>query len=66
MPATSPSERRPPSAAGAVADTVTVSPFSRNERFEPSAKARGSAPFQVSSIKEPRCDGSGPETVPEA
>jgi hypothetical protein len=45
---------------------VTVSPSSRKVRVEPSASVSGSAPFQLSSISEPRWPGSGPDTVPEA
>ena len=51
VPVTSPRVRRPPSAAGAVAEIVTVSPSSRKVRVEPSASVRGSAPFQESSMQ---------------
>src|SRR5438270_1797773 len=66
MPVTSPRLSRPPPAAGAVAEIATVSPSSRNDRVEPSASVSGSAPFQVSSMSDPRWPGSGPDTVPEA
>ena len=66
VPVTSPRLTRPPSAAGAVAEIVTVSPSSRKVRVDPSGRVRGSVPFQDSSISEPRWDGSGPDTVPEA
>src|SRR5581483_7577158 len=66
LPVTSPRLRTPPPTAGAVADSVTVSPSSRNDRVAPSGSVSGSAPFQLSSIRDPRWSGDGPETVPEA
>ena len=44
---------------------VTVSPSCRNVRVVPSARASGSAPRQVSSIRLPRSVVVGPLTVPE-
>jgi long-chain acyl-CoA synthetase len=65
-PVTSPKPRRPPSAAGAVAEIVTSSPSSKNDRIDPSGSLRGSVPPQLSSSRQPRWPESGPLTVPEA
>src|SRR5690606_10587466 len=50
----------------AVARIVTVSPSWRNVLVSPLLSLRGSAPFQVSSISEPRSSRRPPGTVPLA
>ena len=57
---------RPRTSPSPSARSTTSSPSSRKVRVEPSASAIGSAPFHVSSMKEPRASRSGPEIVPEA
>ena len=44
--------------------STTSSPSSRNVRVEPSGSSIGSSPFQLSSIRLPRSERSGPEIVP--
>src|SRR5262249_44804405 len=63
---TVPRERRVPWGPGAVAVRVTSSPSARKPRVVPSGRTSGRAPFEVSSMRQPRVPGAAPLTVPDA